>query len=158
MKVTRSATELNAAGRKVSMATGFFDGVHLGHQQILRQPVSDARRHEAIALVITFDQHPNAVVAPDHTPPLIYSLEHKISTLESLGPDVLLLIRFDKAFSEQTGEAFIRGLWRDLGRIQSLCVGANFVFGYKRGGNVELLNKLGAELQVTVHALVAVFT
>jgi riboflavin kinase/FMN adenylyltransferase len=156
MKIIHSASELNAAGRKVCLAIGFFDGVHLGHQQIIRQTVSDARQHEAIALVITFDQHPNAVVAPEHTPPLIYSLEQKLSTLESLGPDALLLIHFDKAFSEQSGEAFIRSLWRNLGPIQSICVGANFVFGHKRGGNVELLKKLGAELNFTVHGLGAV--
>ena len=67
-----------------------------------------------------------------------------------------MLIPFDKAFSEQTGEAFVRGLARDLGHVQSLCVGANFVFGYKRGGNVELLRKLGAELKFTVHGMAAV--
>src|SRR5260221_11246247 len=125
MTTIHSATELNAAGRKVCLSIGFFDGVHLGHQQIIRQTISDARQHEAIALVITFDRHPNTVVAPDHAPPLIYSLEHKLSTLESLGADALLLIHFDKVFSEQTGEAFIRALRRDLGFIQSICVGAN---------------------------------
>src|SRR5207248_2553558 len=67
-------------------------------------------------------------------------------------------IHFDKAFSEQSGEAFIRGLARDLGpsTINSLSVGANFVFGLKRGGNVELLKQLGVELQFTVHGLAAV--
>ena len=67
-----------------------------------------------------------------------------------------MLIHFDQAFSEQTGEAFVRELARDLGRIQSLCVGANFAFGHKRGGNVALLRKLGAELEFTVHGLAAV--
>src|SRR5258706_10095012 len=106
-----------------------------------------------------------------------------------MGVDSLLLIHFDKAFSEQAGERFIHGLARDLGlpdlnsvrpvgpvgrvgprvpgrgfatanslpgAIQSLCVGANFVFGHNRGGNVELLKKLGAELKFTVHGLAAV--
>jgi riboflavin kinase/FMN adenylyltransferase len=68
----------------------------------------------------------------------------------------LLLIHFDKAFSEQTGEAFVQGLARDLGHIQSLCVGANFTFGHKRSGNVALLQKLGAELHFTVHGMAAV--
>jgi riboflavin kinase/FMN adenylyltransferase len=67
-----------------------------------------------------------------------------------------LLIQFDKKFSEQTGEQFIRGLARDFGKIHSICVGANFVFGHKRGGNVELLKKLGAELNFHVHGLSAV--
>ena len=76
--------------------------------------------------------------------------------MEGLGVDTLLLIHFDKQFSQQTGEEFIRGLARDLGALQSICVGANFVFGYKRGGNVELLKKLGEELKFTVHGLAAV--
>ena len=130
--------------------------MHLGHQQIIRQTLTDARQHEAIALVITFDRHPNTVVAPGRVPPLIYPLPRKLRVIESLGADTLLLIHFDKAFSEQTGEAFIRGLARDLGQVQSLCVGANFVFGHKRGGNVELLRKLGAELKFMVHGMAAV--
>ena len=156
MRVIHAADELKPAGRKVCLAIGFFDGVHLGHQQIIRQTITDARQHEAIALVVTFDRHPNTVVAPSRAPPLIYSLPRKLRVIESLGADTLLLIHFDKAFSEQTGEGFIRALARDLGHVQSLCVGANFVFGHKRGGNVDLLKKLGAELKFTVHGMAAV--
>jgi riboflavin kinase/FMN adenylyltransferase len=96
------------------------------------------------------------VVAPDRVPPLIYSLPQKLGAIESLGVDTLLLIHFDRAFSEQTGEAFICGLATDLGKIQSLCVGADFVFGHQRSGNVTLLKKLGDELGFTVHGLAAV--
>src|SRR2546423_4238615 len=107
MTIIHTASELNASGRKVCLAIGFFDGVHLGHQQIIRQTISDARRHDGIALVITFDRHPNSVVAPNRVPPLIYSLPQKLRAIESLGADTLLLIHFDKSFSEQTGDAFI---------------------------------------------------
>ncbi len=156
MRIIHAAAELKPAGRKICLGIGFFDGVHLGHQQIIRQTITDARQHEAIALVITFDRHPNTVVAPHRVPPLVYSLPQKLRAIESLGADTLLLIPFNKAFSEQTGEAFIRSLTRDLGHVQSLCVGANFVFGHKRGGNVELLRKLGAELKFVVHGMAAV--
>jgi riboflavin kinase/FMN adenylyltransferase len=156
MKTIHAANELRPAGRKVCLAIGVFDGVHLGHQQIIRQTIADAHQHDAIALVITFDRHPNTVVAPDRVPPLIYSLPQKLGAIESLGADTLLLIHFDCAFSEQNGEAFIRGLARDLGLIHSICVGADFVFGHKRSGNVALLKKLGGELGFTVHSLAAV--
>jgi riboflavin kinase/FMN adenylyltransferase len=156
MRVIHAANELKPAGRKVCLAIGFFDGVHLGHQHIIRQTLTDARRHEAIALIITFDRHPNAVVAPHRLPPLIYSLPQKLRVIESLGADRLLLIPFDKTFSEQTGEAFIRGLARDLGHVQSLCVGANFLFGHRCTGNVDLLKQLGGELKFAVHGLAAV--
>jgi len=87
---------------------------------------------------------------------LIYSLPQKLRVIESLGADTLLLLHFDKALSEQPGEVFIRNLVRDLGHLQSLCVGANFVFGHKRGGNVELLKRLGTQLKFTVHGMAAV--
>ncbi len=156
MTLLHSPTELKPADRKICVAIGFFDGVHLGHQQIIRQTITDARQHDAIALVITFDAHPNTVVALNRVPPLIYSLPQKLRAIESLGADALLLIHFDKPFSEQTGEAFIRGLARDLNHIQSLCVGNNFLFGHKRGGNVALLKKLGEELNFALHGLSAV--
>jgi len=156
MKIIHAANELKPAGRKVCLAIGFFDGVHLGHQQIIRQTITDARQHDAIALVLTFDRHPNSVVAPRHVPPLIYSLPQKLRAIESLGADALLLIRFDEEFSRQTGEEFIRRLAGDLGKIQSLCVGMDFVFGHQRSGDVALLKKLGDKTGFTVHGLAAV--
>jgi riboflavin kinase/FMN adenylyltransferase len=156
MKILLAATELKPGRQKVCLAIGFFDGVHLGHQQIIRQTISDARQHDAVALVLTFDRHPSSVVAPGRVPPLIYSLPQKLRTIEALGADALLLIHFDEAFSGQTGEEFIRRLSRDLGKIRSLCVGRDFVFGYRRSGDVALLNKLGDQTGFLVHALAAV--
>ena len=169
--------------RKVCVAIGVFDGVHLGHQQIIRQTVADARSHDALALVVTFDKHPNVIVAPDKTPPQIFSRPQKLRAIESLGADALLEIPFDKSFSEKSGETFIRELAQDLvsggarlcepppsqndeaaaghrpalqSNIFSVCVGADFVFGRKRSGNVTLLKKLGAEIGFQVHGHAAV--
>ena len=156
VKIIRAANELGNGSRKVCVAIGVFDGVHLGHQQILRQTVADARGHDALALVVTFDKHPSAIVAPDRVPPQIFSRSQKMRAIESLGADALLEIPFDKTFSEKSGEVFVRELAHDLGKIHSICVGADFVFGHKRSGNVELLKKMGAELNFQVHGLAAV--
>ncbi len=156
MKLIHAANELNPGARKVCLAIGVFDGVHLGHQQIIRQTVSDARQHDALAAVVTFDRHPNAVVAPDKVPPRIYSQSQKVRAIESLGVDALLEIQFDRPFSEKTGDVFIRELARDLGKIHSVCVGADFVFGHRRSGNVALLKTLGGEWRFQVHGLAAV--
>ena len=156
MKVIRAANELGNSSRKVCVAIGVFDGVHLGHQQIIRQTVADARGHDAISLVVTFDKHPSTIVAPNKTPPQIFSRSQKLRAIESLGVEALLEIPFDKNFSEKSGETFIRELAHDLGKIHSVCVGADFVFGHKRSGDVGLLKKLGGELFFQVHGLAAV--
>ena len=156
MKIISAAKDLAAAGRKVCLAIGVFDGVHLGHQQIIRQTITDARQHDGLALVVTFDRHPSAIVAPERQPSLIYSLPQKLRALAALGADAVLVFPFDAGFSRQTGEEFIHLLARDLGKIHSICVGANFVFGHQRSGNVDLLKKLGASLNFNVHGLAAV--
>jgi riboflavin kinase / FMN adenylyltransferase len=153
MKIIRAANELGNGNRKVCLAIGVFDGVHLGHQQIIRQTVADARQHDAVALVVTFDRHPSTIVAPEKTPPQIFSRSQKLRAIESLGADALLEIPFDKNFSKKSGEAFIRELARELGKIFSICVGADFVFGHRRSGNVSLLKTLGAELNIQVHGM-----
>ena len=156
MKVISAARDARVDGKKVCLAIGVFDGVHLGHQQIIRQTISDARQHESLALIVTFDRHPSAIVAPDRQPSLIYTLPQKLRTLAALGADATLVFPFDKEFSRQTGADFIHLLANDLGKIHSICVGANFVFGYKRSGNVDLLKTLGKKLDFNVHGMASV--
>jgi riboflavin kinase / FMN adenylyltransferase len=156
MNIIRTSRGFKTSGKRICLAIGFFDGVHLGHQQIIRQTIADARQHDGIALVLTFDKHPNAIVAPDKTPPLIYSLPQKLRAIESLGIEDILLVGFDEPFSRQSGERFVRALAGDFGKIHSICVGADFVFGHRRSGNVALLKELGSELHFYVHGLSAV--
>lgn len=153
MNIVRAARDLSNGRHRTCLAIGVFDGVHLGHQQIIRQTIADARQHEALALIVTFDKHPNAIVAPDRVPPLIYSRPQKLRAIAALGADALLEIPFGRDFSQQTGERFVRGLMQDLGCVQSICVGADFVFGCQRSGNVALLKTLGGQLGFQVHGM-----
>jgi riboflavin kinase / FMN adenylyltransferase len=156
MNVLRAPSELNPRGKAVSLAIGMFDGVHLGHQQVIRQAVSDASQQESIPIVVTFDRHPNTVVAPDRVPPLIYSVNQRLRAVEHLGVDAVLMLHFDESLSRKTGEEFIRELVHGFGALYSVCVGSTFHFGRARSGNVALLHSLGKDLRFTVHGLSAV--
>lgn len=156
MQLIRQARDLATGGRKVCVAIGMFDGVHLGHQQVIKQAVFDARQHHGLSLAVTFDCHPATVLAPERAPRLIYSLGQKLREIERLGVDGTLLIHFDKEFSKIPGDRFIRELAASVGQIYCICVGRSFTFGHKRGGNVALLEALGRELHFHVHGLAAV--
>jgi riboflavin kinase / FMN adenylyltransferase len=153
MKVIQATAELNAGGRPVCVAIGVFDGVHLGHQRVLQQTISDASLSGGVSVVVTFDRHPNAIVAPNNVPALIYPLAKKLEVLAALGMDTACVIRFDKAFSQIPGGQFVSDLTRDFGKMQSVSVGANFMFGFRRSGNVALLSELGGQLGFAVHAV-----
>jgi len=153
MKVLSDAAALQTNARPVCAAIGVFDGVHLGHQRVLNQIITDASRHQGLPVVVTFDRHPNAIVAPGRVPPLIYPLDKKLEVIASFGVEAAYVIRFDKAFSQILGEPFVRSLARDFQQINSICVGDGFMFGAGRSGNVALLRKLGGEFGFTVEAL-----
>jgi len=156
MRLLNQPEDAGAPGGKVCLAIGMFDGVHLGHQQVIGRTIDDARQHEALAVVATFDRHPNCVVAPERAPKLLFPLAKKLRLIEGLGADAIWLIRFDPEFSRVSAEDFVRGFIRGFGRVQSLCVGGDFTFGHRRGGDVALLRRLGAELGFTVHGLSSV--
>jgi riboflavin kinase/FMN adenylyltransferase len=153
MKILHDARELQTATGRVCCAIGMFDGVHLGHQQVIRQAVSDAHQLEAASLCVTFDQHPAKVIAPEHAPRLIQNLPQRLAAIEALGVEAALVLPFDEVMSQIPAVAFIQGLHVDLGRIHSICVGAHFAFGHGRDGNLELLQQLGQDMKFVVHGL-----
>lgn len=156
MKIIHQPADLANGSRKACLAIGMFDGVHLGHQQVLRQAIEDSHRNEGRSIAVTFDRHPASVIAPDRTPALLQTRAQRLRAIESLGIDAALLIEFDTAFSRKPGAEFVRELADGFGAIHSICVGANFTFGHRRDGNVGLLRTLGQALGFHVHGLQAV--
>ncbi len=156
MQILRSASELGSGSKRVCAAVGVFDGLHLGHQAVLGRARADAAAVGGIVVVVTFDRHPNSVVAPERTPAPIYSLPHKLRVLEALAVDATWLIPFDEEFSRIEADAFVRQLARDFQPLHSLSVGSGFTFGYRRRGNLELLSRAGREHGFQVHGLSAI--
>jgi riboflavin kinase/FMN adenylyltransferase len=137
----------------VCLALGLFDGVHLGHQHVVRQAKIDARARGAATVVATFDPHPLAVVRPEKAPRLLQSLAQRLASLEAQGADAVLALRFDAAMSQKSGEEFVRELVSGFGGLRSFTVGQGFHFGQGRSGNVALLRLLGRELGFSVNAM-----
>ncbi len=152
MRRLTAAVELNA-GAPVCAAIGVFDGVHQGHREILQRIQVHAAARGGVSLVITFDRHPNAVVAPDRAPLMISPLSQRLRLLEAAGIDATLVLPFDEALSRVPGEDFVRGLSRDLATLSSLTVGDDFTFGHKRSGDVPLLRRLGEELGFNIETV-----
>ncbi len=143
MKVFHSLSELSEIPGPLCVAIGVFDGVHLGHQALIRRAMQEAERLGGSAVVLTFHPHPARVLRPDSAPHLLTSTPHKLRLIEELGCQFLLQIKFDAAFAAQPPEVFIEALTRSAPSLRMVCVGHNWAFGKGRAGNVALLAALG---------------
>ncbi|HUK30841.1 MAG TPA: bifunctional riboflavin kinase/FAD synthetase [Candidatus Acidoferrum sp.] len=136
--------------RRTVVSVGNFDGLHLGHQRILRAIVERARRQGAIAAAITFDPHPMKVLRPENAPPLIMTLEDRLAGFERLGLDAALILTFDEALAQIPAAEFVKSVIVDSVRACCVLVGANFRYGHKQAGDVALLQELGRRNDFTV--------
>ena len=135
------------------VAIGIFDGVHRGHQAILARAVRRARRLKTSPIALTFYPHPATIVAPQHTPRLLFSLEQRVQAFAACGIRRTVVLRFTKAFSRWTPEQFIeRVLVRRL-RAREVVVGHDFGFGRGRSGTIETLRQFGQQHGFRVHVV-----
>ncbi|MGA1238363.1 MAG: bifunctional riboflavin kinase/FAD synthetase [Limisphaerales bacterium] len=153
MQVVSSPKELLRSSQPVHIAIGMFDGVHLGHQQLLQLALNNANRNHGLAAALTFDQHPNHVVAPHRIPPSIQNLQSRLQTLKTTGIHAAIVTPFTHAFSQIHGETFVRQIAQDLHPLSSICIGQGFTFGHQRSGTCQLLKNLESELHYTTHIL-----
>ena len=132
--------------RPTVLTLGVFDGLHLGHQLIMRTVVERARAVGAVPTVITFDPHPRAVLHPESAPPLLQTFDQKIEGFGVLGIEQTIVVRFTKAFSSISAEHFLRDVVMDRLHAREVYLGKGFAFGHNREGNIELLKRVGTEL------------
>lgn len=145
MKIFHGTENANIALPCV-LTLGVFDGLHLGHQQIIRTVVDRAKQIGAVPTAITFDPHPRAVLHPESAPPLLQTLDQRLSYLEFLGIEQTIVIAFSRDFASQSAEEFIRDTLHERLRAKEIYLGQGFAFGKGRSGNIELLKKLSDEL------------
>jgi riboflavin kinase/FMN adenylyltransferase len=139
--------------RAPAVTLGNFDGVHLGHQTILRAAVADAHGRGDDAVVITFEPHPIAVLRPEAAPPVLTSLPDRLRLLAASDVDVVVLQRFTPAFAARTAEEFVADLIVARLHAQKVVVGHSVSFGRGRGGNADVLTTLGGRHGFTVEVV-----
>ena len=156
MIIWRDPSEVGPAGDGAGRAVtiGAFDGVHLGHQAVLRLVNDLARARSLTSTVLTFDRHPAEVVRPGSAPKLLTTLDQKLELLEATGAvDECLVLAFDETRSKEPAEDFVSEILAGVLRARLVVVGDDFHFCYRRHGDVPLLKRMGAELGFEVLGL-----
>src|SRR5438128_1593651 len=146
MKVVTSLSDADLPQPSV-VSIGNFDGLHLGHREILKSVVKRARDLGLRSVAMTFSPHPIRFLAPDRAPRLISTLDQKIRLIENAGIDALFLARFDEQFSRLPPEDFVRRYLIDGFKARSVCVGGNFNFGYRGNGTIQTLRQFLANFE-----------
>lgn len=132
---------------------GVYDGVHLGHQAVIADVRRRAGELSSRSAVITFDPHPASVVRPELTPPLLTDIEHRLELLEQTGVDMVFVLHFDEARSQESAEDFVTELLVGKMNARAVMVGSDFHFGHNRRGDVAFLTDMGAELGFEVYGI-----
>lgn len=140
--------DINTANilRPTCLTLGVFDGLHLGHQAIMKTVVERAKATETVPTVITFDPHPRSVLSPENAPPLLQTLDQRLAAFEFLGIKQTIVIRFDKEFAAIDADEFLRNTVYERLKAKEVYLGKGFAFGKNREGNIELLRKISAEV------------
>lgn len=146
MKIVRESSQLGKLTGPVFVTLGNFDGLHLGHQKIIRELIDRAGEAKGLAVMVTFDPHPREVLNPGEPLFLMTTIDHRLELLEEMGVDLVWVMHFDKSFANISANAFVEELLFPSLKFRELIVGKNYVFGKNRQGNAELLKNLSQKL------------
>lgn len=148
----------SAAGAplRTALAIGNFDGVHAGHQAILRRVIESARVSGALATAVTFDPHPLKILRPEHAPALLSTLEQRLEWMKQLGIEAVLVLPFTMELARVSAEDFAEGTLAGALHAERIFVGHNFRFGHRHAGDVALLERLAGRFGYGVEIMAPV--
>ncbi|MFT3871338.1 MAG: bifunctional riboflavin kinase/FAD synthetase [Nocardioides sp.] len=154
MRVWRTIEEVPTELGRTVVTVGNFDGVHLGHQQVIRRACDVAAERQVDTVVaVTFDPHPFAVLRPEHAPLILTSIPDRIELLDAAGANAVLVLPFDRHVAGWSPEEFIDRVLAGALHAAAVVVGANFRFGNKAAGDVSLLEEAGRSRDFTVEGV-----
>ncbi|PRQ12624.1 bifunctional riboflavin kinase/FAD synthetase [Corynebacterium sp. 13CS0277] len=122
---------------------GMFDGIHRGHQKLIRTAIARARELGLPAVMVTFEPHPLSVVRPEAVPPMLSTFAERAERAAALGIDAVVAMRFDAELAAMSPEEFAQAILVDVLHARAVAVGENFTFGHKAAGTTATLRELG---------------
>jgi len=146
MNVLSNMDGLASVPGPLVVAAGVFDGMHPGHQAVLRSALDSARAAGGTAVALTFDPHPSKILRPENAARLLTSTRHKLQLIGEFGIPDVLVVPFDESFAAVEAEDFLRQLCSSARSLVRICVGKGWRFGHARRGDAEMLRRLGPEL------------
>lgn len=136
--------------KNIVIALGNFDGLHLGHRELIRQTLETAERMKGIPAVFTFDPHPLKVLQPDACPPMLLSREEKIRMMSDLGIKLLIISPFSDDISGLSPQQFVQDILVGRLQVNTVVIGYNYNFGFKGAGDADMLTGLAADFNFKV--------
>jgi riboflavin kinase/FMN adenylyltransferase len=143
----------NTGGRGSVIAIGTFDGIHLGHQKVLRYAIERAKEIGAVATALTFEPPPVKVLRPELAPPRISTNQQRMDWFGAVGMEAAVVLPFTKELAALSPEEFVEQILVRQLQVRAVVVGDNFRFGHKQAGDVKFLREMGMRLgfEVVVH-------
>jgi len=156
MQLIRQMDAFPESGRPIVLAAGCFDGVHLGHQAVIRTAVDQAGAQNGEAWVFTFHPHPAKLLSPENAPVLINTEADQIKQFEALGVTGTLAVPFTSEFAQLMSDEFIDVLAFSIPKLAGIVCGEDWSFGHRAAGDVAKLTRLGTMRDIDVTAVPAV--
>jgi len=155
MELFNSFDQFSSYSRPSAVAIGNFDGIHLGHQKILKFLEKKAREHDLLSLVLTFSPHPEKVLGESRIS-TIQTFDQRLREIDKFNIQAVLAIPFDKKFSSLSAHDFIQKIVSETLKAEVVIVGENFRFGKNRKGDNSLLRRLSSQFRFQVHSIPSV--
>ncbi len=153
MRIFNGLETVPAFSQNTTVAIGSFDGVHLGHQALIKKAADDARANDRPLVVLTFDRHPAELLRPETAPRHITTSSQRAELIDSLGVDNLVIARFDNELAEMDREVFLKHVLKSTLSAAAIVEGRDFCFGRNRAGDVHYLQANQRNLSYVVEAL-----
>lgn len=137
----------------IVLAIGTFDGVHLGHQNLIGHAIHEANNLNGMCGIYTFDPHPSFIICRDAPKPMIIPREKKYELLRQFDICGIFVQKFDISFSQMLPEMFLNYITKKFPTLRGICVGENFKFGKNRIGNVDILRSCAEKYDISIHVV-----